>query len=574
MGGDNQNRITAGRTAIREERFAAAEQLARDALEIDPHEIDALEILFLCQQRFGDGAGAERTLRRVIALAPHKQWPRGDLARLLIGMGRAAEAEQVLTEAVAADPRHADAHAMLGSLLSEREALVPGTRHLERAIALAGRHPQLLANLGRNLMRQGRLDEAEPLLQSAMAAAPDQLNPIIHLAELAEQRDQFDRAAALLDRAEPIAARQGLDVHAQRAHLLSRTSRWREALALLDEVTQLSGTPRLLRSRLRDRAGRYEEAWEDAVAAKAALARVRRHFYDAEAVGCQFSALRHFAEKSARLAGAAKREGVPQPLFILGFPRSGTTLTEQVLASHSQIRPGGELPFAGHPTLGSCHAWLEAGGRPKTPGRIVQQCATGLVPIRIDGERLAFAAPPSRRSAPSPSLLAKVAAALGLKAQQIVAAQLLDNGPVWLGLLLSDADTVLALKPDHRVLKELGQKVGVAGVPVRDEEPAPALIARSNREARAFARSEAEDIALEVRAFAAPIGVEEDPVTGSLNASVAQWLYSSGRVEGPYVAAQGTKLGRRGRVHLSRDREGRVWVGGTSVSLFRGSAAF
>ena len=347
MGGDNQNRITAGRVAVREERFAAAEQLARDALEVDPHEIDALEILFLCQQRFGDGAGAERTLRRVIALAPHKQWPRGDLARLLIGMGRAAEAEQVLTEAVAADPRHADAHAMLGSLLSEREALVPGTRHLERAIALAGRHPQLLANLGRNLMRQGRLDEAEPLLQSAMAAAPDQLNPIIHLAELAEQRDQFDRAAALLDRAEPIAARQGLDVHAQRAHLLSRTSRWREALALLDEVTQLSGTPRLLRSRLRDRAGRHEEAWEDAVAAKAALARVRRHFYDAEAVGCQFSALRHFAEKSARLAGAAKREGVPQPLFILGFPRSGTTLTEQVLASHSQIRPGGELPFAG-----------------------------------------------------------------------------------------------------------------------------------------------------------------------------------------------------------------------------------
>ena len=347
MGGDNQDRITAGRAAIREERFAAAEQLARDALEVDPHEIDALEILFLCQQRFGDGAGAERTLRRVIALAPHKQWPRGDLARLLIGMGRATEAEQVLTAALAADPSHADSHAMLGSLLSEREALVPGAQHLERAIELAGGHPQLLANLGRNLMRQGRLDEAEPLLQAAMAAAPDQLNPIIHLAELAEQQDQFDRAAALLDRAEPIAARQGLDVQAQRAHLLSRTSRWREGLALLDTAPQLLGTPRLLRARLRDKAGRYEEAWEDAVAAKAVLARVRSHFYDAEAVGRQFTALTHFAEKSTRLVGAAKREGVPQPIFILGFPRSGTTLTEQVLASHSQIRPGGELPFAG-----------------------------------------------------------------------------------------------------------------------------------------------------------------------------------------------------------------------------------
>ncbi|WP_192871719.1 PhzF family phenazine biosynthesis protein [Variovorax sp. JS1663] len=232
--------------------------------------------------------------------------------------------------------------------------------------------------------------------------------------------------------------------------------------------------------------------------------------------------------------------------------------------------PGGELPFAGHPTLGSCHAWLEAGGRPKTPGRIVQQCTTGLVPIRNDGERLVFAAPPSRRTAPSPSLLAKVAAALGLKAQQIVAAQLLDNGPVWLGLLLTDADTVLALKPDHSMLKELGQKVGVAGIPARDEEPATALIARSNREARAFARTNAEDIALEVRAFAAPIGVEEDPVTGSLNASLAQWLIPEGHLPTRYLAAQGQCLGRAGRVHVQRDDEGQVWVGGNSVTCIDG----
>jgi Tfp pilus assembly protein PilF len=347
MGGDSQDRIIAARAAIRDERFAIAEQLARDALATDEHDIDALEILFICQQRFGDGAGAERTLRRVIALAPHKQWPRGDLARLLLGLGRAAEAEQVLAEAVSADPNHADAHAMLGSLLSEREALVPGAQHLERAIALAGRHPQLLANLGRNLMRQGRLDEAEPLLQAAMAAAPDQLLPIIHLAELAEQRDQFDHAAALLDRAEPIAAREGLDVQAQRAQLLSRTSQWREGLGLLDAVPRLSGTPLLLRARLRDRAGRYEQAWQDAVAAKAGLARIRRHVYDAVAVARMFTALARFAESSARLPRAAKRVGVPQPIFILGFPRSGTTLTEQVLASHSRIRPGGELPFAG-----------------------------------------------------------------------------------------------------------------------------------------------------------------------------------------------------------------------------------
>jgi PhzF family phenazine biosynthesis protein len=232
--------------------------------------------------------------------------------------------------------------------------------------------------------------------------------------------------------------------------------------------------------------------------------------------------------------------------------------------------PGGELPFAGHPTLGSCHAWLEAGGRPKAGGRIVQQCAQGLVPIRHEGERLVFAAPPSRRSAPSPSLLAKVAGALGLRAQQIVAAQLLDNGPVWLGLLLADADTVLALKPDHRLLKELGQKVGVAGIPARNEESDTPLISRSNREARAFARADAEDIGLEVRAFAAPVGIEEDPVTGSLNASLAQWLIPEGHLPERYLAAQGQCLGRAGRVHVTHDAEGQVWVGGDSVTCIDG----
>jgi PhzF family phenazine biosynthesis protein len=229
--------------------------------------------------------------------------------------------------------------------------------------------------------------------------------------------------------------------------------------------------------------------------------------------------------------------------------------------------PGGELPFAGHPTLGSCHAWLEAGNRPKTAGRIVQQSAVGLVDIRRDGERLAFAAPPMRRSAPSPTLLAKVAAALGLKASQISSAQMLDNGPAWLGLLLADSDTVLALKPDHRMLREIGQKVGVAGL-LPAKVPS-SLIGRSNREARAFVRGD-EAPGVEVRAFAAPIGVEEDPVTGSFNASLAQWLIAEGHLPERYVAAQGQTLGRAGRVHIARDADGQVWVGGDSVTCVNG----
>jgi len=233
--------------------------------------------------------------------------------------------------------------------------------------------------------------------------------------------------------------------------------------------------------------------------------------------------------------------------------------------------PGGELPFAGHPTLGSCHAWLKAGGQPKSAAQVVQQCAAGLIPIRREGDRLAFAAPPLKRSSPSPSVLANVAGALGLRAQQIVAAQLLDNGPVWLGLLLDEVDTVLALRPDHRALKELGQKVGVAAV-ARAPDPV-GLIARSNREARAFAGSAPSTIALEVRAFAAPIGVEEDPVTGSLNASLAQWLIADGHLPERYLAGQGQCLGRDGRLSVERDASGQVWIGGDSIACIDGTVA-
>ncbi len=230
--------------------------------------------------------------------------------------------------------------------------------------------------------------------------------------------------------------------------------------------------------------------------------------------------------------------------------------------------PGGELPFAGHPTLGSCHAWLQEGGKAKGAQRIVQQCAQGLVPIRRGGGRLAFAAPPSQRSAPSPTLLARAAGALGLKASQIVAAQLLDNGPVWLGLLLQDDATALALQPDHRALKELGQKVGVAGIP--SAQGAPLSISKSNPETHAFGDGA---IGLEVRAFAAPVGIEEDPVTGSFNASLAQWLIDEGYMPERYIAAQGQCLGRSGRMHVQRDADGQVWIGGSSVTCIEGTVA-
>jgi len=241
--------------------------------------------------------------------------------------------------------------------------------------------------------------------------------------------------------------------------------------------------------------------------------------------------------------------------------------------------PGAELPFAGHPTLGTAHAWRQAGGQPRQAGQLVQECGVGLVTLKQMGPRWAFAAPPLTRQAISAEDLAPVLAALGLDASEVIAAQHLNNGPHWLGVLVNSVDTVLALEPDHAALKKLGTKVGVAA---RRQAPAGAaghgLIRRANREARAFAPSGPssahavnDPTDLEVRAFAAPVGVAEDPVTGSLNASLAQWLIEGGHMPASYSARQGTVLGRAGQVFLSKDAQGQVWVGGDVVGCIQGN---
>lgn len=213
--------------------------------------------------------------------------------------------------------------------------------------------------------------------------------------------------------------------------------------------------------------------------------------------------------------------------------------------------PGGELPFAGHPTLGTCHAWLEAGGRPRDAEFIVQQCGVGLVRLRRTASRLSFAAPPLRRQEIDAATLSALLPALGLQREEVIASQTLDNGPVWFTLLVDSPQTALRLTPDHATLARLGHKVGIAAIRPQPGSAGPHL---------------------EVRGFAAPIGVAEDPVTGSLNASLAQWLIAEGRLPARYVAAQGACLGRAGRIDLERDTGGQVWVGGDSVTCITGSA--
>jgi PhzF family phenazine biosynthesis protein len=221
---------------------------------------------------------------------------------------------------------------------------------------------------------------------------------------------------------------------------------------------------------------------------------------------------------------------------------------------------GGELPFAGHPTLGSCHAWLAAGGLPKGE-HVVQECGVGLVRIRRDpaagpgqADRLAFAAPPLRKSGPLPEQdVALIARGLGVPREAIVQHAWCDNGPNWRGVMLRSAEEVLALKPDAAVLA--GLNVGVAG---------PGKVG-------VIAPQAGGDCAFEVRAFfPGNNGMAEDPVTGSLNAALAQWLIGAGLAPDRYVAAQGTALARAGRVHVERQGDD-IWVGGACVTCIDGT---
>lgn len=233
--------------------------------------------------------------------------------------------------------------------------------------------------------------------------------------------------------------------------------------------------------------------------------------------------------------------------------------------------PVGEMPFAGHPTLGTCHAWLAHGGKPQSSECVVQECAKGLVTLQCDAHGLAFANP-STRALPLPANLHHVYEALGLNQDHVLDAALMDNGPQWLCLLLDSPDTVLALEPDLARLNALGHKVGVCAR-YSDDDATP-LIGRACREAEAFATGlRAAPVAsaaqLEVRAFTFP--ATEDPVTGSLNGCLGEWLTQQGHLDAPYLANQGACVGRDGWIAIRRDAQGQLWVGGQTVTCVQGS---
>jgi PhzF family phenazine biosynthesis protein len=262
--------------------------------------------------------------------------------------------------------------------------------------------------------------------------------------------------------------------------------------------------------------------------------------FSADPLGGNPLAVVHAAQglSEAQMAALARWTNLSETTFLLPPRDPGADYYVRIFT------PSGELPFAGHPTLGTCHAWLAAGGKPRSVDLIVQECGVGLVRVRRDGARLAFAAPPLRRTgALDAEVLAKICKALGISSSQVVHQQWVDNGPGWCAVMLRSAREVLALKPDWAALAPL--KLGVVGPQERDH-----------------------DAAFEVRAFVGGAGYE-DPVTGSLNASLAQWLIGAGLAERSYVAAQGAALQRAGRVYLRRDGDD-VWVGGDVVDVIKG----
>lgn len=267
-----------------------------------------------------------------------------------------------------------------------------------------------------------------------------------------------------------------------------------------------------------------------------------------------FSKERHRGNPVAVVHAADTLSTEDMAAFARWTNLSETTFLLAPTASNADYRlriftPGGELPFAGHPTLGSCHAWLEAGGVPRDASVIVQECDAGLVRVRRTAQGFAFAAPALLRSGPlEADLLGTLMLALDLPDEALIAHQWVDNGPGWCALLLDSAQRVLDLTPDMAAL-------GTAALGVVGAYPANSVAD------------------FEVRAFVPALGVPEDPVTGSLNASIAQWLIREGHAPAAYTASQGTMLQRAGRIDIASDSDD-VWVGGAMETLIRGQARF
>ena len=339
--------VLKGRQAFQAGDLSGALSLSEMRLQEAPNDTLALELKAVTLQRRGDLAGAEAAYRRAVAIDPASDlW--NDLTQMLHAAGHAKAAETAARETLLVRPDDAQAHLQLAVILGEKDDLPAAEFHNRRALALGGPHPQILTNLALTLYNQGRLDEAEPLLLQAHHAAPEMAMIMAHLSRVFEARRDMANAWLWLERAEAAGRRNGEDFSLLRALYLGNSGQAQQALDLIEQAGSAMAAPaRLDRARLLDKLGRYDEAWPALIDAKARLSRDMGRRYEAAKVAGEVSALKasFTAETFGRLPKASVRRDGPRPVFITGFPRSGTTMIEQMLNSHPAIAAGGELPF-------------------------------------------------------------------------------------------------------------------------------------------------------------------------------------------------------------------------------------
>jgi Tfp pilus assembly protein PilF len=340
--------VLRGREALQRGDMRAVEAAAEERLKTAGRDVNALELRFIVQQRRGQYGQAARTLDAVIGIDHRADWAYNELVQLFMGHGKPEDAEKVARAALRANPRNAHAHNLFGTILSETNNLPGGEWHFRSALELSSPQAPVLMNLGLNLMKQGRVDEANGYFAQANDLAPQDMKTLAYWSTLAEARGDLKRAGELLDLAE--AASSAAEINLLRANYLSRLGRRAEALGILDAAGALGGEGHLARGRVNDSLGNYSAAWDDFIAGKTKLLKESPGTeYRVDAVESLFERCKQFftRENVGLLPRAQQRPDTPQPIFVMGFPRSGTTLVEQILCSHSAVAAGGELPFVG-----------------------------------------------------------------------------------------------------------------------------------------------------------------------------------------------------------------------------------
>ncbi len=338
--------VLRAREAFARSEFKTAEQAVEERLRMAGRDINALEVRYLIQKHRGQLGEAARTLDTVIGINARADWAHNALIQLLMAHGKVTDAEQVARTALRANPNNAQAHNVFGSIISDAGNLLAGEEHLRRAVELNERQAPFLARLADNLRRQGRLDEAETCFSRAHELAPEDSRTLASWSALCEARGDLPRARELIDRAEAVSSAE--EVSLLKSNHLARTGRHEEALATLNTAKTLTGEGLLARGRLNEHLGRFADAWQDFVTGKRKLAEEAGGFhYKADAVEALFDRFKQFftRESLERLPRARLRADIPQPIFILGLPRAGATLIEQIISSHSKVAAGGEIPF-------------------------------------------------------------------------------------------------------------------------------------------------------------------------------------------------------------------------------------